>query len=87
MSKWLLKTYFLAVAEEKLADYIDVFCEKGYFDLEDTENMIEAGKKYGLKSKIHVNQFNSFGGIQLAAKKNVLSVDHLEKWSLKITNL
>ncbi|MGO2101457.1 MAG: imidazolonepropionase [Psychroflexus halocasei] len=77
--KMVIEDILPAVAEEKLADYIDVFCEKGYFDLEDTENMIEAGKKYGLKSKIHVNQFNSFGGIQLAAEKNVLSVDHLEE--------
>lgn len=77
--KMVIEDILPAVAEEKLADYIDVFCEKGYFDLEDTENMIEAGKKFGLKSKIHVNQFNSFGGIQLAAKRNVLSVDHLEE--------
>lgn len=77
--KMVIEDILPAVAEEKLADYIDVFCEKGYFDLEDTENMIEAGKKFGLKSKIHVNQFNSFGGIQLAAEKNVLSVDHLEE--------
>ncbi len=66
------------IAEQNLADYIDVFCEDGYFDLEDTERIINAGKEYGLKAKIHVNQFKSFGGIQLAAKHNILSVDHLE---------
>lgn len=77
--KMVLEEILPAVAEEQLADYIDIFCEKGYFDLEDTENIIEAGKKYGLKSKIHVNQFNSIGGIQMAAKHNILSVDHLEE--------
>lgn len=66
------------IAEQNLADYIDVFCEDGYFDLEDTERIIKAGKEYGLRAKIHVNQFKSFGGIQLAAKHNILSVDHLE---------
>lgn len=66
------------VARLQLADYIDVFCEDGYFDLEDTQRIIEAGKQYGLKAKIHVNQFNSFGGIALAAQQQCLSVDHLE---------
>lgn len=66
------------VARFQLADYVDVFCEDGYFDLEDTQRIIEAGKKYGLKAKIHVNQFNSFGGIALAAQHQCLSVDHLE---------
>lgn len=67
-----------AIAEEKLADFIDVFCEKNYFELEDTKRIIEAGKKYNLPAKIHVNQFTSFGGIQLCANENILSVDHLE---------
>ncbi|QSS96872.1 imidazolonepropionase [Psychroflexus sp. ALD_RP9] len=66
------------VAEQNLADYIDIFCEDGYFDLEDTKRIIKAGKQYGLKAKIHVNQFKSFGGIQLATKHNILSIDHLE---------
>ncbi len=66
------------VVENELADYIDVFCEKGYFDVEDTIQLIKAGKKYGLKSKIHVNQFYSIGGIQAAVEHNALSVDHLE---------
>lgn len=67
------------IAEENLADYVDVFCEKGYFSLEDTERIMEAGKQYHLTSKIHVNQFNAFGGIALSVKHNALSVDHLEE--------
>jgi imidazolonepropionase len=67
------------VAEEKLASYIDVFCEKGYFSLEDTERILIAGKKYNLIPKIHVNQFNAFGGVALGVKHNALSVDHLEE--------
>ncbi|WP_435412764.1 imidazolonepropionase [Psychroserpens mesophilus] len=68
-----------AVAKDRLADYIDVFCEKGYFDLEDTQRVLEAGKKHGLIPKIHVNQFNAFGGVALGVKYNALSVDHLEE--------
>ena len=67
------------VAENNLADYIDVFCEKGYFDLEDTERILKAAKTYGLKPKIHVNQFNAFGGVQKAVDYEALSVDHLEE--------
>lgn len=67
------------VAEEKLANYIDVFCEKGYFSLEDTERILIAGKKHNLIPKIHVNQFNAFGGVALGVKHNALSVDHLEE--------
>lgn len=66
------------IAEEKLADYIDAFLETGYFSVEQTKQIIEAGKKYGLSSKIHVNQFNTIGGIQMCVENNVLSVDHLE---------
>ncbi|MEY8849126.1 imidazolonepropionase [Psychroserpens sp. XS_ASV72] len=68
-----------AAANERLAEYIDVFCEKGYFDLEDTERILKAGTEHGLKPKIHVNQFNAFGGVGLAVKYNALSVDHLEE--------
>ncbi|TJY33987.1 imidazolonepropionase [Pontimicrobium aquaticum] len=67
------------VAKENLADYIDVFCEKGYFSLEDTERILKAGKQYNLIPKIHVNQFNAFGGVALGVKHNALSVDHLEE--------
>ena len=71
------------INDENLADFIDVFCEKGYFDLNDTEIILNAAKKYGLIPKIHVNQFNSFGGIDLAVKHEALSVDHLEVISEK----
>jgi imidazolonepropionase len=66
------------IAKNKLADFIDVFCETGYFTVEETEQIIEAGIQLGLKPKIHVNQFNSIGGIQVGVKHNALSVDHLE---------
>ncbi len=67
------------VAKEELAHYVDVFCEKGYFSLEDTEQLLKAAKTYNLTPKIHVNQFNAFGGVALAVKYNALSVDHLEE--------
>jgi len=66
------------VAEENLAEYIDVFCEKGYFDVSDTERILEAGNKYNLIPKTHVNQFNVIGGVEASLKYNALSVDHLE---------
>ena len=66
------------IAENKLADFIDVFCETGYFTVEETQQIMEAGIYFGLKPKIHVNQFNSIGGIQAAIKHKALSVDHLE---------
>lgn len=67
------------ISEFRLADYIDVFCEKDYFSLEDTERLMKAGLEYGLKAKIHVNQFNAFGGVPLGVKYHALSVDHLEE--------
>ncbi len=66
------------VAEEKLADYIDVFCEEGFFNLRQTEKILDKAILYGLKPRIHCNQFNSIGGIQTALKHNSISVDHLE---------
>lgn len=66
------------IARENLADYIDAFCETGYFSVEETERIIAAGKKYGLRAKIHVNQFNAIGGIAACVKHDALSVDHLE---------
>lgn len=71
------------VAEQQLADYVDVFCEKGFFDLADTERILLAAGKYRLKTKIHVNQFNSLGGVKLATEHKALSVDHLEELSTK----
>ncbi|MGB0918447.1 MAG: imidazolonepropionase [Flavobacteriales bacterium] len=66
------------IAEEGLADYIDAFCETNYYTPEETALVLEAGKKYGLKPKIHVNQFTSIGGIQVGKENNAISVDHLE---------
>jgi imidazolonepropionase len=66
------------VAEENLAEYIDIFCEKGYFSVADTHKLLSAAKKFGLKPKIHVNQFNAIGGIQAGIEHKALSVDHLE---------
>lgn len=66
------------IAQENLAEYIDVFCETGYFSVEETEKIMEAGIKNGLIPKIHVNQFNAIGGIAASVKHNALSVDHLE---------
>jgi len=66
------------IADEGLADYIDVFCEKVAFSVEETERLMEAGAKYGLKPKIHTNQFNCMGGIQACVAHNAISVDHLE---------
>ena len=64
--------------EAKLIDFVDVFCEKGYFDIEQSESVLSKAQELGIKAKIHVNQFNSFGGIGLALKYDALSVDHLE---------
>ena len=66
------------ISKENLADYIDIFCETGYFSVADTEFILKAGKEYGLIPKIHVNQFNAFGGVQAGVNLNALSVDHLE---------
>ncbi len=66
------------VAEQHLAEYIDVFCESGYFNVEQTEKILKTGKKFGLIPKIHVNQFNSIGGVQVGVANKALSVDHLE---------
>jgi imidazolonepropionase len=66
------------IAQEKLADYIDVFCESGFYSPEEMEKVVDAGKAIGLKPKLHVNQLNSIGGIQSAINLNALSVDHLE---------
>jgi imidazolonepropionase len=67
-----------AIGKEKLADYIDVFCESGFFSPEEMEKICKAGMKHGLKPKLHVNQLNSIGGIESGIKLNAVSVDHLE---------
>ena len=66
------------IAAEGLADYIDVFCDRGFFTVEDTERILMAGMKYGLRPKIHANELDYSGGIQAGVKYNALSVDHLE---------
>ncbi len=70
-----------AIAKEQLADYIDVFCEDGFFSIEETEQICNAGKKYGLIPKIHANQLHASGGVELGVKLGALSVDHLETMS------
>ena len=67
------------VATEKLADYVDIFCEDGYFTVEDTKNLLTAANKLGLQSKTHVNQFNAIGGVKASVDLGALSVDHLEQ--------
>lgn len=66
------------VAAEDLADFVDVFCDKGFFTCEQTERMLMQGIKYGLRPKIHANELDYSGGIQVGVKYNALSVDHLE---------
>ena len=66
------------IAAENLADYIDAFLETGYFSVEETQQIMEAGKKYGLRAKIHVNQFTAINGIKACVDYDALSVDHLE---------
>ena len=66
------------IAAEKLADYIDVFCETGFFSAEEMDTICKAGMSYGLKPKLHINKLNSIGGIQKAIELNAVSVDHLE---------
>lgn len=66
------------VAKRKLAKFIDIFCEKGYFDAGDTERILSAGVSYGLIPKVHTDQFYSIGGVDVAKKVKAISVDHLE---------
>lgn len=74
----ILSEMIPAVAEEKLASYIDVFCEDGFFSEAETERIVEEGKRFGLKPRIHANQLNRSGGVQVGVRTNALSVDHLE---------
>lgn len=67
-----------AIQKENLADYIDVFCEDGFFNAEETDRILKAGSLHGLKAKIHANQLNYSGGIQVGVANNAISVDHLE---------
>jgi len=74
----VIKEMLPQVAEEGLAEYVDIFCEDGYFDVDDTERLLSAAAQYGLTPKTHVNQFNIIGGVQASVKHGALSVDHLE---------
>jgi len=76
--KMLMDDIMPVIQEEGLAEYVDVFCEKGYFTTDDTALIMVAGKRHGLIPKIHVNQFNSIGGVQIGVEHDALSVDHLE---------
>ncbi len=76
--KLIIDKMLPAIASENLADYIDVFCEKGYFTPEETDQILKAGLQYGLIPKVHVNQFSSIGGIKISTENNAVSVDHLE---------
>ncbi|MGE5350163.1 MAG: imidazolonepropionase [Actinomycetota bacterium] len=67
-----------AVAAERLADYIDVFCDRGFFTVEETSRILEAGTRYGMRPKIHANELAFSGGIQTGVRHGALSVDHLE---------
>lgn len=75
------------IAQENLADYIDVFCEEGFFSQQETEQICHAGIHYGLKPKIHANQLNISGGVQAGCNTNAISVDHLETISQNEINL
>ena len=66
------------IAAENLADFVDVFCDKGFFTVEQTAKILETAQKYGLRGKIHANELDFSGGVQVGVKYNALSVDHLE---------
>ncbi|MFV0248952.1 MAG: imidazolonepropionase [Tenacibaculum sp.] len=74
----IIKEMLPRVACENLAEFVDVFCEKGYFSVSDTDKILTAAKNYGLTPKVHVNQFTALGGVKLCVKHKALSVDHLE---------
>ena len=74
----IIKSMLPEIARQKLADFVDVFCEKNYFSVDETEQILKAAAQFGLVPKIHVNQFNAFGGVKLGVRYKALSVDHLE---------
>lgn len=76
--KLIIEEMLPKIADEGLADYMDTFCEQGFFSVEDTDRLLHAGAKYGLKPKIHANQLSVSGGVQIGVKHNAISVDHLE---------
>lgn len=74
----IIREMLPAVAQENLADYVDVFCDKGFFTVENTDRLLKAAQEYGLRPKIHANELDYSGGIQVGVKYDALSVDHLE---------
>jgi imidazolonepropionase len=76
--KLIIDEMIPAISEQNLADYIDVFCEEGFFTPDETEKIVEAGKRVNMKPKIHANQLNRSGGVQVGVKTGAISVDHLE---------
>ena len=75
----VINTMLPQVAKENLADYVDIFCEKGYFTIDDTKRLLNAANKLGIKAKTHVNQFNTIGGVKTSVDLGAISVDHLEQ--------
>ncbi len=76
--KQIIEEMLPVIATEELADFVDVFCEENYFTVDQTDRILKAAKKYGLQPKIHVNQFNSIGGVAIGVANDALSIDHLE---------
>lgn len=74
----IIREMIPAVASEKLADYIDVFCERGFFSVDDTRRIFDAGLRYGLRPRVHANQMAFSGGVQTGIEYGAVSVDHLE---------
>ncbi len=74
----IINTMIPMVAAEDLAEYVDVFCEEGFFSVEDTDRILNAGLKYGLRATVHANQMGISGGVQVGVKYDAISVDHLE---------
>jgi imidazolonepropionase len=79
----IITTWIPAVTKAELADYIDIFCEEGYFTVEDTNRLLEAAAQYNLQGKIHVNQFNAIGGVSAGVTNKARSVDHLEELTIE----
>ena len=77
--KLIIEEMIPAFAKAKLCDFVDAFCESGYFTVAEMEAILDAGKQHGLRPKVHVNQFNAIGGIAAAVNYDALSVDHLEE--------
>jgi imidazolonepropionase len=75
----ILNEMIPAIAAEDLADYIDVFCDRGFFTVEETERILMAGMKHGMRAKIHANELDNSGGVQVGVKYDAVSVDHLER--------